>query len=362
MAPLLPGSTPSKSGNTTSQTILRVSHGCRFSGPRLFLGNIKTQLIGELVPSAFLTHHREFSFSPLTSQFHPTTPTKLATMHTTSTTLLITTAAAATCLAAAPAQVTSAPSAKDLNTQLVARGIFENPGARQRVQVSPPNVRPMNDLESQCLYQTYLSLIQNDIPPLTDIDVSNWIATSGNDIQTITHISEVDEMCVTTDNLNLPTSLTSAYSAWHDEFESWKKGFHDEAYSLAEKCGTKIGPVFWMLVATDETDCRTAVSAMFGYTAGVTTTTTASGAGESETGTGAVSSSASRASSGSGPVETAISTATSTSTGAGGTNAAETGGSGSGPQDSGAGSRMAEGGLVVMMAALAGVAGLFVGL
>ncbi|KAK4213887.1 hypothetical protein QBC37DRAFT_422283 [Rhypophila decipiens] len=282
-------------------------------------------------------------------------------MHTT--TLLITTAAAATCLAAAPAQVTSAPSAKDLNTQLVARGIFENPGPRQRVQVSPPNVRPMNDLESQCLYETYLSLIQNDIPPVTDTDVSNWIATSGQyDIQTITHISEVDEMCVTTDKMNLPTSLTSAYSAWHDEFESWKKGFHDEAYSLAEKCGTKIGPVFWMLVATDETDCRTAVSAMFGYTAEVTTTTTAAGAGESETGRGAVSSSASRASSGSGPVETAISTSTSTSTAAGGTNAAETGGSGSGSQDSGTGSRMAEGGLVMMMAALAGVAGLFAGL
>ncbi|KAM7197564.1 hypothetical protein V8F33_005530 [Rhypophila sp. PSN 637] len=282
-------------------------------------------------------------------------------MHTTA--LLIATAAAATCLAAAPPQITSRPSAKDLNTQLVARGIFENPGPRQRVQVSAPNVRPMNDLESQCLYQTYRSLILNDIPPITDKDVSNWIATSGQyDIQTITHISEVDGMCVTTDNMNLPTSLTSAYSAWHGEFESWKKGFHDEAYSLAEKCGTKIGPVFWMLVATDEAECRTAVSAMFGYTAEATTTTTTSPeAIESETGTGALSSSASRASSGSGPVETASLTLTSTA-GAEETNAVETGGSESGPQSSGAGSRMAEGGHVVMMAVLAGVAGLFSGL
>lgn len=218
-----------------------------------------------------------------------------------------------------------------------------DPLPRLNVWLDSPNLTPINSLESACLENTLVSLIF-DSPPMTDNALCNWaVETAYAQVKTVTDISEVDDMCVTTDDLTPPATLASVYTAYREEYRSWQVEHQEEVRSIAEKCGPRVGPVFLALVATDEEERKTAVSMLFGATPGVTTTAEARATATATVG-------------GTGTGSLARETATATDAGK---EASENNVKG---PESGAAGRGVSAVFLGAVIALAGVAGLFVGL
>ncbi|KAM7191612.1 hypothetical protein V8F20_009219 [Naviculisporaceae sp. PSN 640] len=198
-------------------------------------------------------------------------------MHTTSAVFVAIAGAVVTVAANAPPQITP---------------FADHPRPRINAYIQAPALNPTNALESACFYTSYPALLDAG-PEVTNSDLADWMyETAEKDMKTITALSEVDEMCITTDDFTPPATLASAYSDLLAEFSSWRIQTHDEVAKIAEKCGNT-GPMFMVQVATDVNECRSAVSALFGATAtgvgagaGATPTgeKTGSGSGVKETG------------------------------------------------------------------------------
>ncbi|KAK3321774.1 hypothetical protein B0H66DRAFT_552648 [Apodospora peruviana] len=123
------------------------------------------------------------------------------------------------------------------------------------------------DAKATACARSYTSFIRE--LPLPTGSLLSWAATAGDeDLVTVTDIKQVDEMCSKTDTLTPPASLASAYKAYESEVSAWATSVQSEAHSLAQSCGSPIGPMFDMLVATDAAACKSAASAYFGAPTG----------------------------------------------------------------------------------------------
>lgn len=75
-------------------------------------------------------------------------------------------------------------------------------------------------------------------------------------------------MCANTDDPALPASLSSSYGVWSEQVSSWRQTFHDVAHSMALECG-RVRLAIDVMIARDVAGYRTAVSAFYGVTAGL---------------------------------------------------------------------------------------------